>query len=211
MSTAKYQLHTKLFLLIIYLVGVTGLSLPATRAFFQELTPLNLLVAASLLFLFHQPWQAKTVLLLLIIFVSGFLVEMAGVQTGVIFGQYHYGDSFGFKIAGTPVLIGLNWAMLVYMVYHLLYYMRGGLFLRSVAGALVMVAYDLLLEPVAIQLDFWNWAGNGIPLQNYFAWFVLSFIFLMLLEVGKIKTENRISNWLLGIQFMFFLILNITL
>jgi putative membrane protein len=74
-----------------------------------------------------------------------------------------------------------------------------------------MVSYDLLLEPVAIKLDFWNWQGGAIPLQNYVAWYVISVVFLSLLSLSAYTSENKVSNILLGSQFSFFLILNLTL
>ena len=40
-----------------------------------------------------------------------------------------------------------------------------------------MVCFDLFMEPAAGILDYWTWVGNRIPLQNYLAWFGLSFVF----------------------------------
>jgi hypothetical protein len=33
--------------------------------------------------------------------------------------------------------------------------------------------FDIIMEPVAIALDFWRWPMDIVPLQNYIAWFVL--------------------------------------
>ena len=82
--------------------------------------------------------------------------------------------------------------------------------LKVLFGALVMVVYDLIMEPVAIRLDMWSWGGDVIPLQNYIAWFVISLVFLAMMHFGRIKTENKIAPWLLGVQACFFLILNFT-
>ena len=43
--------------------------------------------------------------------------------------------------------------------------------------ALLMVCFDLLMEPAAVKLDYWKWTNNHIPLRNYLMWFGLSFIF----------------------------------
>lgn len=207
----KYSSTAKAVIGIVYLVGILGMSIPETRGFFQQLTPVNLLFAGFMLFLFHRPFSLKLALLFLLVFLGGFGVEVAGVQTGLVFGTYAYGETLGLKIAGTPLLIGLNWLMLIYMVYHLLQDLNTSFFLKTIIGALMMVAYDLLLEPVAIRLDFWQWGGGAIPLQNYLAWFVISFVFLLIWNLAKAKTSNPVSNTLLAAQLSFFLILNLTL
>jgi len=208
---AKYSKTAKAVIGIVYIVGILGMSFPETRSLFQDLTPVNLLFAAFVLFLFHQSFNLKSALLFLLVFLGGFGVEVAGIQTGVVFGSYAYGEALGLKIAGTPLLIGLNWLMLIYMVYHLLQDLHVSIFVKAIVGALMMVAYDLLLEPVAIRLDFWQWGGGAIPLQNYLAWFAISFVFLLIWNLAKAKTTNPVSNMLLGTQLSFFLILNLTL
>lgn len=211
MNINNYQKHFKIFIVLIYVVGVVGLSIPATRDLFQTLTPLNLLVMSGVLFLFHQPWNLKSIGLFITIALAGFFAELAGVQTGLVFGDYQYGQTLGLKIAGTPLLIGINWLILIYMVFHLLQDLKMHWILKTLLGALMMVSYDLLLEPVAIKLDFWNWQGGAIPLQNYVAWYIISVVFLALLSLASYRSENKVSNILLGSQFSFFLILNLTL
>ena len=46
--------------------------------------------------------------------------------------------------------------------------------------ALLMVFFDLFMEPAAGMLDYWTWVDSRIPLQNYLAWFGLSFIFAII-------------------------------
>ncbi|HKK09904.1 MAG TPA: carotenoid biosynthesis protein [Bacteroidales bacterium] len=211
MTINNYQKHFKFFIILIYAVGVAGLSLPASRELFQTLTPLNLLMMSGILFVFHRPWNGKTIALFAGIALAGFFAELAGVQTGLVFGDYGYGQTLGLQISGTPLLIGINWLILIYMVFHLLQDLQMHRTLKILLGALIMVSYDLLLEPVAIQLDFWNWQGGAIPLQNYVAWFAISVVFLSLLSLSSYRSENKVSNILLGSQFSFFLILNLTL
>ena len=49
---------------------------------------------------------------LLLIFLIGMFSEFIGVNYGVIFGEYIYGNNLGFKLFGVPFLIGLNWVIL---------------------------------------------------------------------------------------------------
>lgn len=205
-------LYVIIFLIIIYAVGVAGLSMEEYRGQFQQLVPANLLLAAIILFLFHRSWNIKHIAAFLIVFSGGFLVEVAGVQTGVVFGSYHYGSALGPKLMGTPIIIGINWLMLIYMTYTITQTQKMSYVWQVITAAFMMVAYDLLLEPVAIELDFWSWGGNGIPVQNYLAWWIISAIFIAIWRGMKIKTtENSVAPGLFIIQFIFFLILNFTL
>ncbi|MCK7535950.1 MAG: carotenoid biosynthesis protein [Marinilabiliales bacterium] len=46
-----------------------------------------------------------------------------------------------------------------------------------VTGSLLMVLYDLILEPAAMSLDMWSWEGDRVPARNYLAWFLFSALF----------------------------------
>ncbi|MCF8308328.1 MAG: carotenoid biosynthesis protein [Bacteroidales bacterium] len=204
-------IYAKWVIVIVYLVGLLGLSLPLSRDLFIDLTPLNLLFSAILLTLFHEKFRPIQFVVFLVVFVASFFIELLGVQSGLIFGGYHYGSALGLKIGETPLLIGLNWLILIYMVYHFLQDWKVSIFLKSFIGAFVMLSYDLLLEPMAPKLDFWYWLDGSIPLQNYIAWWIISFAFFIIWNATGIKYKNRIAGTLLSTQLAFFLLLNITL
>ncbi len=199
------------FLLIIYLVGVAGLSTGDYQQLVLSLTPVNLLVSAMVLFLYHKKWKSRHLAAFLIVLAGGFLIEVIGVKSGMIFGNYQYGGTLGPKLLETPLLIGLNWLMLIYMVFALTRWGNMKFVPQVVTAAFLMLAYDLMLEPVAIQLDFWNWGGQGIPVQNYLAWWIISAVFVSIWRWMKIHIENSVAAGLFIIQFAFFLILNFTL
>ena len=74
-----------------------------------------------------------------------------------------------------------------------------------------MTFLDIFIEPIAIKLDFWQWQNSIIPMQNYVAWFIISFfLFLFFRKVNK-NLSNRFSTIVLAIQFLFFTILNLLL
>ncbi len=202
---------TGIILIIYYVVGIAGLSIPATRALFTMLTPFSLLMSLAVLMFYHNGWKTKYVFVFALIAVLGYLVEVAGVLTGDVFGAYTYGKTLGFKILDTPLMIGINWLMLIYCVHTILENTVWPWWLKVVAGASMMVIYDVIMEPVAISLDMWSWGGGAIPLQNYVAWFGVSVVFLGILLLTGVKTRNRLAAWLFGVQTGFFLVLNITL
>lgn len=195
-------------LLAMHIAGAIGLALPESREFFQLLTPYNLLATAAIVFHFEEQKTPSYILLIIITFLAGYFVEVAGVSTGVIFGEYSYGATLGFKLWEVPLAIGLNWAVLIYGTGLLSDKLPVHKVLRAIVGALLMVGLDLLIEPVAIKLDFWSWASEGIPLQNYVAWFLISFVLHSLYQVLPFSKNNQLAIKLLYIEAVFFLTLN---
>lgn len=198
---------TRGFLLMVFGFGVLGLSIPQTRPYFLLATPFTLLLAAILLFSYHIKWTKGDVIFLVLVYLAGFTLEALGVYTGAIFGPYTYGNTLGYQVFNVPLVIGLNWTTLIYCIVNIVN--RTGWKSYSVAalGAAFMVAIDLLIEPVAIALDFWNWEGGVIPLQNYVAWFVFSYVVIFLANITKRNWDNPLATPFFLIQVIFFLLL----
>ncbi len=199
------------FFILYYAVGFVGLSLPATRELFIRLMPWSILGSMALLMMFHRRWTASHVGVILLIALAGYLVEVVGVLTGLVFGEYSYQHALGLKVFDTPLMIGVNWAMLIYCVHAMLEDTGLPAVLKIITGAMLMVGYDFILEPAAIRLSMWNWGGSAIPLQNYIAWFVISLVFLSVMRFSGMKTGNRLAPWLFWVQAAFFLLLNLSL
>lgn len=207
----KYSVHASVFLAFIYLVGIIGFFLPVTKPVFMRLVPVNLLFSLAFLVLFNRPFTRKLFLMVVLVAVTSFLVEFAGVKTGLLFGSYEYGSALGWKLFDVPVIIGINWAMLVYMTYSVFFTVRMHWLLKSFSAASLMLAYDVMMEPVACMLDFWHWNHQGIPSLNYFTWFGLAFMFHIVFHLARVRFVNKIAGRLFFIQFVFFVILNIIL
>lgn len=206
----QYRNQVLAFVLIIYSVGIVGLSTPAYHDSFIDLTPLNLCFTAFIM-LAYTHRTAKVMLWSLMAFFIGFFVEVAGVQTGVIFGEYHYSDVLGLHLFDTPLLIGVNWLLLSYGAVKIVSHLKLNALLKSMVGALMLVGLDVLIEPVAIELNFWSWAGNSIPLQNYLAWGIVAFIIQAAYHFYVKESKNKIVSGLFLIQILFFSILNVVL
>ena len=157
-------------LIILYAVGIIGIK-SGTFGDILSLTPLNLLVSLALLLWNHEKWDGKFVVAIAIVAIAGFFVEVAGVQTGVIFGEYTYGKTLGWQWLDVPLVMAVNWLILVYCAAAVVSQRaEWDIWLKAFAGAVIMVSMDFLIEPVAIRYDFWSWANTVIPTQNYLAW-----------------------------------------
>lgn len=198
----------KILITVWYLVGVAGFTIEPLRPLFQFLTPFGMLAATVLLLVFDESRNPKSMLLFAAIAVSGFMVELIGVNTGILFGSYEYGPTLGLKIWNTPLTIGLNWLVLVYCVASLLRPIRDNWYF-PLAGALAMVAFDWIMEPVAVATEMWSWSGEQIPTKNYLDWFLVSGVLFLLIRIFKVELNNRLAAWLLLMQAVFFLLLNL--
>ncbi|MEA4935111.1 MAG: carotenoid biosynthesis protein [Paludibacter sp.] len=196
------------FLIIFYIIGVAGMLLPVTSKLFIFLTPLALLMSFGLLMIHHQSgFNAKNIAVFSFIFISGIIVEIIGVQTGLIFGSYSYGKGLGLQILDTPILIGMNWLLLVYTTGTIMQKVNITPVLRIAASASMMLIYDLVLERVAPKMDMWSWENSEVPVNNYIAWWLTAVFFHSLIEIFGIKLKNPLSITILTTQFLFFVVL----
>ena len=196
------------FVITLYIVGIIGTALPFTRGFFIFLTPFVLLLSFAILLIFQSSgFDTKTILIFLIIYLISFLVEVAGVKTGIIFGSYSYGTGLGIKIFETPLMIGLNWIFLLYCTSSILEKIRTNDLIKISGASVMMLAYDVVMEQVAPHLDMWTFEGGTVPLRNYVSWFLLALIFHSLLKLAGVRTVNKFGPLLFFCQGLFFAVL----
>jgi putative membrane protein len=155
---------------VFHLVGFIGFLI--NPAYFRSLTPVNLLLSAALVILMSNQSKGRFYLVLLLVGLVGYFVEVLGVKTGWIFGHYHYGSALGYKLLSTPLLIGVNWVLLIYATNQLVRFENK--YVNIMLASLLMVGLDFFIEQSAARFDFWYWRGAKIPLQNYIAWFIVS-------------------------------------
>lgn len=208
-NVRKYPVIMVVVISLYYLTGIIGLSLESTRALFIALVPYTLLFSLYFLWLFQEVKNMRFYLAGLVIFIAGFAAEVIGVSTGVIFGEYSYGKTLGVKLLETPVIIGVNWLLLILSCWALTGLVLRRSWLRILAGSVLMVIYDIFLEPAAIRFDMWNWQGDIVPVQNYTGWFFTSALFFVILDISKTEMKNKIAPALFIIQVLFFIILNV--
>ena len=192
-------------LIVLYCVGVLGISINIFPAFIY-LTPINLLVSTFIILAFHKEWGRDFILFTIVTYLLGFSIEYFGVNTGLIFGTYTYGDVLGPKIGDTPLMIGVNWLMLSYSAGITVNHLLGdrNLILKSIVASSILVILDFIIEPVAIHYNFWTWEAVNVPIKNYIAWFVIAFTIQLFFNLVAGKSKNKVAIALLLLQFAFF-------
>lgn len=211
--------------LLVHISGLAGILSPLDNVFIKA-TPLNLLLMFFLLVFTHHHLNRQFVWFATACFFVGFVAEVVGVNTGILFGTYTYGQVLGPKVLNVPLIIAINWFIVVYTVgvctaaienYPVLQkvtksYPGTWLGVTSiVTGAVVATTFDFIIEPVAIKLAFWQWQGFMVPTYNYWCWFFLSVLLLLLFRRMRISGHNHFAIHLLLIQTFFFLALRLLL
>jgi bisanhydrobacterioruberin hydratase len=223
----KYQVATAIAILF-HTIGLMGL-LFFDKTFFLKSTLINLLLMVILLVWTQTGKNRWFSFFLLSCFFIGLGVEMIGVQTGVLFGNYSYGAVMGYKVLDTPLLLGVNWFIVIYCSGMSVYLLKSRQIGRTssqtgekktkfraipiiLGGALLATFYDWLMEPVAVRLGYWRWNGSGsIPVYNYVSWFLISVLLLSIFHAGKFEKLNKFAVNLMLIQLLFFLLLRVAL
>jgi putative membrane protein len=194
-------------IVIFHTVGFFGLQ-SASRAYFLSLSPLNLVLSFTCLLLSYSRLTYRLLLAILVVGITGFTAELIGVHTQLLFGEYHYGDNLGFKLAGIPLLIAVNWVMLSFSAIVIVVSLRTSVLVKALLSATLMTLLDFFIEPVAINSDFWSWADGIIPMYNYVCWFVLSFILHFWLLKREVVEQNTVGIGLYVVLVLFFGLLN---
>jgi putative membrane protein len=202
----------KALALVIFTMGCIWILMPDTHILSVRITPWVILMSLPVvLFFAESAYTQKTILILTTVAVSGYFIEVIGVNTGLIFGHYHYGKTLGIALFNTPLLIGINWLFLVYASASVFEKLNIPLMVKVLLASLVMLAYDIILEPVADRLDMWHFTNAVVPLLNYFGWFIIAFLFHSLLKWNRVDTRNSLAPWMLLCQFLFFITLRLFL
>lgn len=196
------------FLLIFYAVGIVGISIPSTQTYFLSLSPLNLLLSFAVLVLALEKNHRNAALFFLFCFSVGIIVELIGTKTGWLFGNYWYGSNLGPKFLGVPFLIGINWWVLVVCSASIIQFLpKLSTAWKAIFASALMTSFDALMEPIAMQCDFWQWENNHIPVYNFICWFLISLPLHFLYFKFKLVETNKVYPALFLIMTVFFSLL----
>ncbi len=199
MLVKKYLLY---FLILIYVSGAIGFLF--NPGFFAPFTPLTL-AFTCFVFLIHQPLNNLNYTLSFIgLAAVGFVAEVIGVKTGVVFGNYYYGNALGYKVLAVPLVISLNWGLLINIGVLVATYLSKKPLLIATLAAFIITGVDLVIEQVASQMDYWHFSNGIAGIQNYIGWFIISFFTSWLLQKHLVKGDKKIALVFLLLQLFFF-------
>lgn len=149
-------------------------------------------------------WR-QTLAFFLITAVTSYMFEEIGEHTGLIYGHYYYTDVLGPKLDEVPILIPLAWFMMIYPSFIIANLISEGkaiadnsssistIIKLSLLSAMVMTAWDLLIDPVLSGPDYraWIWINGGpyygVPAHNYAGWVLTTFTVYLLFRLFERK------------------------
>ena len=145
----------------------------------------------------------NTAVFFLITWIVSLFSEALSIRTGFPFGLYYYNLPSPIVLFQVPVIVIIAYFGAGYMSWtlsHVLTEQYGKklegkqIFIVPFVAAFIMVMWDLIMDPVASTvLSQWVWrnpgAYFGVPLTNYFGWFLTVFIFYQLFALYLFKYD----------------------
>ena len=175
------------------------------RQWFTSITPFTLLL--YFLMLSYNDWgDRKKMFLLVFIFLWGFASEVIGVNTGLIFGSYQYGETLGLQIANVPIVIGINWIVVTLICGTIAFRIKTSSYIKVFIAISLMLFLDFLIEPVAPKIDMWSFDHDNspAPLSNYITWALVALPLQSYLIYNKLGFNFYLSLNLYISQILFF-------
>jgi bisanhydrobacterioruberin hydratase len=196
------------------------------KEFFIATTPLNLLLMFGLILYTQTKINIQLIIFFIVCFAVGIYVEVVGTSTGLLFGNYSYSKNLGPAFKNVPLVIGINWCIIMYCcgaAVHVIFAKLSAK-VKEITGsetssilqtfsvvtdaALLAVFFDFVLEPAAIKLGYWQWLDDGsVPAYNYMCWFIISVVLQLVFSLLKFDKQNKFAVHLLMIMSLFFLLI----
>lgn len=208
--------YRTILLILILLIVVFFINLICKFQQFAVVATTPFLFLADLMVLFSiaktNKSAKRTTILLFLAFLFTFIIEIVGVKTGIVFGNYQYTNVLWLQILGVPLVIVLNWIVIIIGSFTVSswiadYFSYQSTFIKIVLSAMLVAFLDYFLEPVATLLNYWQWDQEYISNQNYMAWFIISSFIIWALNKSKVNLRNKLAGlfYLLLLAYFIFL------
>jgi len=204
-------------------------------SFISKTWALDVVLVLGIISIYHSLlWYGKksTFVFFLITSLVAWSFETLSIHTSFPFGKYYYTDLLPGKLGDVPILIMpayFSVGYLSWVISHVICnrqnsnYSKYDFVLIPAIAAFIMAAWDLTFDPLSSTVtDIWRWQNGGsyfgVPLQNFFGWYLCVFIiyilFFQYLKNKKTKSEayiNRKVFWLYPtLAYLFFSIDSLT-
>jgi putative membrane protein len=138
----------------------------------------------------------------------GNIFENLGVRTGFPFGHYYFTDVMGPRFLVVPVFLGLAYVGMAYLSWTLARLIlrdtqrvvsASHLITLPLLASCIMVSWDLAMDPVwSTIVRAWIWQDGGryfgVPLSNFFGWFLTVYVFYQLFALYLRSRSTSINR-----------------
>lgn len=118
-------------------------------------------------------------------------IETLAIFTGFPYGHFGYSELLGAKLFGvTPWTVFLAWTPLMLGAYAVASNISTNILARILLSAVIATAFDLVLDPGAVRLGFWQYEGGGwwygVPWSNFGGWLITASAGAVVIEIFRI-------------------------
>jgi len=169
---------------------MSNVVIPSEAAF---VSGINVILFAAPAFWAAKMWlgMRDAILLFVVLGVLALVIETTAIITGFPYGHFGYSDLLGHRLFGmTPWTVFLGWTPLVLAAYAIAarLVVEARLWaVRIVLLSVVLVIFDLVLDPGAVKIGFWRYEGGGffygVPLSNFLGWIFSGVIAAVVIEI----------------------------
>ncbi len=140
------------------------------------------LIASISYYFFLKDKQSLKALIAISLF--AIIIETIGLITGFPYSHFSYTETLGHKLFGTtPWTVFFAFTPLVLGAIRYADIIAKKVWGKITLAVTLLVAIDLILDPVAVAQGFWTWQINGlyygVPFINFLGW-----IFTSLIAIG---------------------------
>jgi putative membrane protein len=139
-----------------------------------------------------------------VLVVYAFGIELVGVLTGWPYGAFEYTIELGPMLLGAvPLGLPVFFLPLVFNSYLLCLLVLGDAArrraVRLVAVICTVLLIDVVLDPGAVAIGFWNYSGGafyGVPVSNYLGWVLSATVSVFVLDYSfdRQRLRERLAN-----------------
>ena len=113
-KTHRHSFKINVYIGIVWLFTISGILgvISTASNWFLALTPLYLFLNFLIILICLKDQRVRFLKGISVPFILGFITEVLGVNFGLVYGSYTYGENLGLKIFEVPLIICLNWSYL---------------------------------------------------------------------------------------------------
>lgn len=117
----------------------------------------------------------RAVALFAVLGLFAIVIEAAAIITGFPYGHFGYSYLLGFKLFGlVPWTVAFAWPPLIIAAFAIAAYFTNQKVIRVAVTALIATLFDLVIDPGAVSLAFWQYHEGGfyygVPISNFIGW-----------------------------------------
>lgn len=144
--------------------------------------------------------------------VYALLLESSAINTGFPYGDFIYNDLLGEKVFGlTPWTVAFAWPPILLLAFWYVknkFHGKISWWQLALYVAIMAMAVDLVLDPAAVYLGFWEWREPGfyygVPLVNFLGWILSCFIGALILNKLWVKKTVPLAISYSGLGVLWF-------